>query len=157
MRRTIHAPTGSGERAPGRRRGQAMVEFSIAILLFLGMLAAIFEGARLVASYFALGGAAREGARAGVYVPSASRPVGTIDADVRAKVRQTVPFLGNIPDGDITICRRSTADAACGTTVQSGSVIEVTVQHTFQLVPFAGGWLGRASVPLTGYQRTMVE
>ena len=46
-----------------RRRGQSMVEFAIAFPLFLFILMAMFDGARMVASYIALTNAARELAR----------------------------------------------------------------------------------------------
>jgi len=139
------------------RAGQAMIEFAAVMLVFLGAVMTTFEGARLLTSAFALSNAAAEGARAGAYVPTSARPIATLDADIRAAVRATTAFLGTIPDGSITICRRATSGAACGTTVQSGSVIEVTVTYAFQLVPFAGGWLGRAGVNLTGYNRARID
>ena len=129
-----------------------MVEFALVILLFLGMVLAIIEGARLVASHFTLSNAAAEGARAGAFVPTTSLTTATIDNNVRTAVRRTVVPWVTIPDSNITICRRATRSAACGTTpVQSGSVIEVTATYTFRFVPFAGGWLGRANIPLTGH------
>ena len=143
--------------APGRSRGQAMVEFSLVIMLFLGMAMGVFEGARLVLGYFALGQAAGEGARAGAFTPTSRYPTTTLDAGVRAAVRSTTSFLGTIPDDHITICRRTTSTAACGTPVHGGSVIEVTVRHTFAFLPFAGGWLGQVSIPLTGYHRARIE
>ena len=137
--------------------GQAMVEFALVLVLFLGLTVAIFEGARLVATNSALGSAAADGARAGAFVPSSQHSLTNLDADVRAAVRHTTSFLGNIPDSGITICRRTTRTAACGTSVQSGSVMEVTVTYTFAFVPFAGGWLGQASMPLTGYHRVQLD
>ena len=128
-----------------------MVEFALVIILFLGVLMAIWEGARLVTSYFALANAAREGARAGIYTTAS-------DATIQDKVRQTLPAWISVPNGNITICRRATSSSGCGTTPYvSGSVIDVTVTYTFHLVPFAGGWLSRATVPLTGYHRARVE
>jgi Flp pilus assembly protein TadG len=46
-----------------RRRGAAMVEFSLGFLLFLSLLVGVFEGARLVWTYATLAHSVREGAR----------------------------------------------------------------------------------------------
>lgn len=152
-------------------RGQALVEFALTALLFLGIILAIFEGARLVGSYVALGNAAREGARAGLYAVSSSSTtcapapayvpplsVYCLDQAIRAKVRATLHPWINVPDSAITICRRTDASAPCGTTAVSGSLVDVTVTWTFQWVPFAGGWLGRNSgLPLTAYHRARID
>lgn len=143
-------------RARGQR-GQAMVEFAVALLFFVGMLLAIFEGARLVATFFAVANAAADGARAGAFAPTTQLPAATLDSNVRAAVRETTSFLGTIPDASITICRRTSPTAACGTPVRSGSIVDVTVDYTFYFVPFAGGWLGQSSVPVTGYHRVQID
>lgn len=158
--------------APGEpARGQAMVEFALTITLFLGILVSIFEGARLVASYIALGNAAREGARAGLYVVSSSSTscaaapayvppmsVYCLDQAIKYQVRATLQPWMDVPDGAVTVCRRTDSTKACGTPVVSGSLVDVTVTWTFQIVPFAGGWLGKTSgFPLTAYYRARID
>ncbi len=137
-----------------RASGQAMVEFAIVIMLFLGMVVGVLEGARLVASYFVIGNAARDGARAGLYITAT-------DADIQAKANQAAQrVVGTIPstDNTITICRRAQPAQACGSTpLGVGSVVDVTVTHNFRFLPFAGGWLGQASVMLTGFHRAVYE
>jgi len=142
--------------------GQAALEFSLVVLIFLGLLAAILEGARLATSYFALSDAAREGGRAGVYRPTADTPASTIDANIRAKVRQTLPAWITIPDTDIVICRHVSPSAAITDACDSsgfkrGSVVDVTVQWTFGFLAFPSGWLGQTTKPLTGYHRAEIE
>lgn len=142
-------------RAGARRApGQAMLEFALVTVLLLGMMVGVLEGARLVAAYFVVANAAREGARAGVF-PSAT------DATIQAQVNKTASrVIGTVPSADNTleICRRATPTAGCGTTPLSvGSVIDVTVTHTFRFLPFASGWLGQQSIRLTGFHRAYLE
>ncbi len=150
-----------GEPSPGvlppaarRSPGQAMVEFALVILLLLGMIVGVLEGARLVASYFVVANAAREGARAGVFI-------GATDSDIQTQVNNTASrVVGTFPSADnlILICRRAKAGQACGSTPFGvGSVIDVTVIYTFRFLPFAGGWFGRQSITLTGFHRAQVE
>jgi Flp pilus assembly protein TadG len=155
MHRVKQPPTLSLAPSSARRaRGQAMVEFAIVVLLLLGMMVGILEGARLAAAYFVVGNAAREGARAGVFA-SAS------DTTIQTKINDTAwRVIGQLPSGDnaITICRRAAPDQACGSTpLGVGSVIDVTVAHTFRFLPFAGGWLGQQSVALTSFHRAYLE
>jgi hypothetical protein len=134
-----------------------MVEFALVLILSLGMVMAIFEGARLVAAYFIVANAAADGARTGAFVSTSQRPLSVLDADIRAAVRETTSMLGALPDEAIAICRRTSRTAPCGTTVQSGSVVDVTVSYRFDFLPFAGGWLGRTSIELTGQSRAQVD
>jgi Flp pilus assembly protein TadG len=137
---------------------QATMEFALVVLIFLGALMTMFEGARLVASTFAVSNAAADGARAGAFVPTSGQPVSTLDASIRTGVRATTAFLGSIPDDAIAICRRATPTATCGSTpVKSGSVLDVTVTYPFGLAPSAGGWLRQATIPLTGYYRARID
>jgi Flp pilus assembly protein TadG len=144
----------------GRRRpGQAALEFSLVVLIFLGLLMAIFEGARLAASYFALANAAREGTHAGRFIAV------TDDNTIRQQVQAPLGLLPWISPSDLTIeiCRHASPTAAVGsscdtTGLQSGtSVIDVTVSWTFNFFFFPGGWLGQSSKALTGYQRARIE
>jgi Flp pilus assembly protein TadG len=150
-----------------RRQGQAAVEFALVVLLFVGMVLAVIEGARLGVMYFTVGNAARDGARAGAFV-------GATNPTVVARVNQASgAFLGDYasavgastcPANSVCVCRHQTptaaVTAACDTTVPSGGVIDVTVTRTFTFIPFGNtstGIFARASVPLTGYYRARVE
>jgi Flp pilus assembly protein TadG len=143
----------------GRRPGQAALEFSLVVLVFLGLLMAIFEGARLAASYFALANAAREGTSAGQFIGV------TDDNTIRQKVQAPLGLLPWISASDLTIqiCRHVSPTAAVGTScdttgLQSGySVIDVTVSWTFNFLFFPGGWLGQSSKTLSGYHRARIE
>jgi Flp pilus assembly protein TadG len=152
---------------PWRRPGQAAVEFALVVILFLGLFMAIFEGARFATTAFVIANAAEDGARAGLYFPTSSLPVATIDGYVRTAVRErtaTFGWIGTIPDANITICRHALPSAAvtstCDTTAPpllSGSVIDVTVTYTFTFFSFPGNWLGQGSHTLTGYRRARLE
>jgi hypothetical protein len=127
----------------------------------------LFEGGRLVAARFALSNATTDGARAGAFVPTSELPVSTLDASIRKAVRDTTAFLGSMPDNPsagsiadsaIIICRRATPTAACGSTpVRSGSVLDVTVTYTFEVLPAAGGGMANATIPLTSYYRARID
>jgi hypothetical protein len=150
--------------APTRRgqRGQSALEFSLVIPIFLGLLMAIFEGARLATSFFALSNAAREGGRAAVYRPTASLPAPTIDANIRARARGMLPAWISIPDADVVICRHVSASAAvtdaCDTAgFKRGSVVDVTVRWRLDFWFFPGNWLRQTSKPLSGYHRAQLE
>lgn len=154
---------------PARAHAQAMVEFALVVLLFVGLVLAIMEGARAAVTYIAVGNAARDGARAGSFIAAT-------DATVTARVNQAGgAILGNYasatgsnscPADSICVCRHLTptaaVNAACdaASSVQTGSVIDVTVTKTFQFLPYGNsstGIFSRASVPLTGYYRSRVE
>jgi Flp pilus assembly protein TadG len=146
-----------------------MVEFAFAGMLFFFMLVLVFEGARLTLTYFLVQNAAKEGARMGMADPRSSGDLTTIDTRIRNTVRAGttsfgIPFVGSIPDGNITICRRSTpTSAGCTTNVDqisrdTGSVVEVTVITDFQYVPGAGGFLHKlGTTRLTGFHQTLIE
>ena len=142
-----------------------MVEFAIVLLVFLGMLMAIFEGARLAMTAWVISTAARDGARAGIYLPSSALPVATIDTRIKTRVQATATRLGiTVPNANIIICRHASADAlvtdACDTAappLTSASVVDVTVTYTFSFVPFAGDWLSQGNQTLTGYYRAGIE
>jgi Flp pilus assembly protein TadG len=143
-------------------RGQATVEFALVAVLLFGAMVMVIEGARLTMSYFAVGNAAAEGARAGQYTTAT-------DASIQAAARRTLEPWIQVPNLDasgacsgdnvVCICRRTTPDAACATTpIQNGSVIEVTVKYNFNLLPLAAGFLQRAGPwTLTGYKRATIE
>jgi Flp pilus assembly protein TadG len=156
--RLIHKRHRAGEPV----RGQATVEFAfVSIFLLFPMMLGIFEGARLVSTYFALSNAAREASRAGEYRPSTNFTITMIDANVRAAAKQTLEPWAVVDDGNITVCRHKSALAAvvatCDTVVDSGSVIDVTVTSNFVFVPYVGGLLGQVGIPLSGYHRARID
>jgi Flp pilus assembly protein TadG len=157
-----------------RQRGQAAVEFALTIIPFLLLVVAILEGGRLAATNFALANAAREGARAGRYLNVTSND------PVRAAANTTVqtftgPFTSvsstqNSSCGANTICvcrhalASATTSAACDppSALTAGSVIDVTVNHTFGFIPFMANstyncLLCQATIPLTAYYRAVME
>jgi Flp pilus assembly protein TadG len=159
--------------APARSRGQAMVEFALVFILFLGTVMAIIEGGRLMFSYFALANAAAEGARIGSVA-------GTPDTAIQAAVNQTLKYatgsdLTNVSGttapssctaaNTICICRHTSAALnTCLTTASAarGDVVDVRVTYQFQALASDpspdcsyAGWcltplLTKASVLMTG-------
>jgi Flp pilus assembly protein TadG len=154
---TQRASLRAGRRAPA----QTMVEFSMVVLLLVGVITAMFEGARWVVTYFVLADAASQATRAGSYVPTTSWTVSEVDDDVKEAARSVLPPWITLPDDEITICRAQSTATSCTapgeTTILSGYVIEVTITHTFQWLPFAVGWLGTHSDTITAYHRQRID
>jgi Flp pilus assembly protein TadG len=173
-----------GRRARARQTGQALLEFSLVSMLFLGFLVGIIEGARMIGSYFALSNAASEAARVGAIVPSPTATgsvsdcttldatqssylsVASLDNKIRCRARTTMQPWISLPDSAITICRRATITSSCDAAGTSsvvsnsyygGSVIDVTVTYNFQFLLFEGGFLHETSVPMTGYKRARID
>jgi hypothetical protein len=119
---------------------QAMVEFSLAVLLLVGVMMAIIEGARWMSTYYMLSNAASEGARVGALLAST-------DSQIRAATQFSLgPWIFIDPDTDVTICRLPTAaasDTTCpNAAATSGNFIQVKLTYAFQwsLFPI---WLGQ--------------
>jgi Flp pilus assembly protein TadG len=157
-------------RGPARERapGQALVEFALVSIFFVVLVVLLIEGARLVSTYFAMSDAAREGARAGAFVPdstgtTASLTLATLDTSVRTAAKNRLEPWATVSDGQITICRHVSATATVGSSCDTsgltrGSVIDVTVTYPFQFATLAGGWLSQtATITLTGYHRGIME
>lgn len=134
------------------------------ILLLVGTFIAIFEGARWMLSYFVLSNAAAEGTRAGSYMPTSTWSITDIDADVRRATANAVraPWI-DLADSEIHICRVDPAVTSPCTADQnvspllSGDVIEVAIGHDFRWLPFAVGWLGTHTYPITAYHRQRID
>ncbi|HEY7067494.1 MAG TPA: TadE family protein [Chloroflexota bacterium] len=149
-------------RARVRASGQATVEFAFVAVLLFGAMMLVIEGARMTMSYFAVGNAAAEGARAGEYTTAT-------DSSIQTAARRALEPWVQVPNLDasgscsgsnvVCICRRTTPDAACGTTpIQNGSVLEVTVKYDFNLLPLLGGFIQRSGPwVITGYKRVTIE
>jgi len=182
----MHGPASARTERPSadRQMGQALLEFSLVSMLFLGLLVSIFEGARMIGSYFALSNAAAEAARVGAIVPSPTATgsisncdtlnatqssylsVASLDNKIRCRARETMQPWISLPDSAITICRRATITSSCDATGTSsvvsnsyygGSVLDVTVNYSFQFLLFEGGFLHNTSVPMTGYKRARID
>src|SRR5437762_1409613 len=110
-------------RGRGRAPAQAMVEFSLVILLLFGVMVVIIEGARWITTYFALANAAAEGARAGAFVPSTSWPVANVDTKIQAAAQSVLMPWMDLPNFDgsgacggsnvVCVCRRKTSTSSC--------------------------------------------
>jgi Flp pilus assembly protein TadG len=156
-----------------RARAQAMVEFALVVLLLVGVMAVIIEGARWITTYFAVANAAAEGARAGAFVPNTSWPVGNVDSKIQAAARSVLMPWMELPNfegsgvcgvtDEICVCRRQTSTSSCdprntSTVLSNSSTIDVTVRYTFRWFPFAAGWLGQVvTSEMTGFHRARIE
>jgi Flp pilus assembly protein TadG len=174
----------ASEQSRARQTGQALLEFSLVSMFFLGFLVGVMEGARMIGSYFALSNAAAEAARVGAIVPSptatgnitdcntlnatqsSNLSVASLDNKIRCRARETMQPWISLPDSAITICRRTTITSACSASGTSavvsnsyygGSVIDVTVNYNFQFLLFEGGFLHETAVPMTGYKRARID
>src|SRR5215217_5422121 len=87
---------------PRSERGQAFVELALILLLFLTLALLVFEGGLLSANWFALGNAAREGARVG------SRSSAT-DADILDAVNRAASVF----TGSFASVTADTAPSGC--------------------------------------------
>jgi Flp pilus assembly protein TadG len=160
----IHSRTGT-TRLDRPRRAQAFVEFGITILFLIGVLVAIFEGARWLSTYFMLANAAAEGARAGAFVPRTPQwPQDDIDTKITAATNRVLAEWIDLTDTNITICRvePTTATTACTadssvSPILSGDDIIVKITYTFRWLPFAAGWLGQSSDTITVSHRERIE
>jgi hypothetical protein len=114
-------------RMPDRRRGQGMVEFAMAIPIFLMLVLGVIEFGRMFFMYTSVFAAAREGARYGAAVKTLCDPVGLQNA-----ARRVGFFAGDMDiaiqydDGYGTI-------KACENTVL-GDRVHVTASIRFQSI-----------------------
>jgi Flp pilus assembly protein TadG len=146
-------------------RGQALVELALALLLFLALAILVLAGGLLTANWFALGNAAREGARIGSLTD-------TTDPQVLEAVNRTASlFTGsfasvttNTAQSDCTdahavcICRHRVNSATCNSTAARDDLIDVTVRHRVVFFPFAGGFVGQnAGIQLASFAQARVE
>jgi Flp pilus assembly protein TadG len=158
---------------PGRRHGQTMVEFALTIIPFLMLVMSVMEAGRLVATNFALANAAREAARAGRYL---SLPTdATILAAANGTAQAFTGPLTTVVDANnnscgtnsVCVCRYVSGTAAttspCDTTgFKQGSVVDVTINYTFGLIPYMTTnpyfcIFCRATFPLYAYYRAVIE
>lgn len=126
-------------RRKNRRRGASMVEFSLVFILFLMMVAGVFEVGRAVWTYNSLMLAAKEGARYAM-VHGAKNPIQSGGASV---VQFTKGRAVGIPSNSINATVVYLPDD------QPGSQVRVTASHTLKTI--VGPLLGLGSqVTLAG-------
>jgi Flp pilus assembly protein TadG len=148
----------------GGAPAQAIVEFSLVIMLFLGLLIMIFQGGALAANWFALGNGAREGARAGSVttatdpqiLAAVNRTASTFTSSFGSVTANTTQS-GCTAEHAVCVCRHPAGSTTCTTTVTRGDLVDVTVRHRFQFLPFAGGFIGQTGMQLTAYEQARIE
>jgi len=108
-------------------RGQALVEFSLAIPIFLLMLVAVFDVGKGVYMYNGVSEAAREIAR--ITATHVGNPIGTNTETLNriAVQRALVPDLGTPVFSCTDLYGAAVADADCG----SGDYVRVTVTAAY--------------------------
>ncbi len=114
-------------RAHNRKSGQAMVEFSLAFLLFLMMLVGMIEFGRGVWIYTTVAHAAREGARYAI-VRGENNPIGSDALATEVKSRA----VGLLP-GDMTV----TTTWEDPTDKKVGTFVRVYVEYPFRPIAAA--------------------
>jgi Flp pilus assembly protein TadG len=128
----------------GRRtredRGQALVEFSLAILVFLALVMGIIDFGRGIYTYNGVSQAAREIARAtSVQPPSGTLGGSTHTQGVVNTQKALIPGLGN----PVFTCIDATTMASKGAaTCIPGDLVEVRISAPFSLLTPVLGQLG---------------
>lgn len=131
------------------RRGQALVELAMGVIVILMLIFAIVEFGRMVMVYTSIANAARIGAR---YAITNSSPpdgstvtnssVSTIQSNVQTVVKSFLaPMTVNINAAGLTItttfpdesCAGSTPGSACSGT-SAGNRVQVTVSYPYDLI-----------------------
>jgi Flp pilus assembly protein TadG len=148
-----------------RTSGQAIVEFALVIILFLALIVLIFEGALLAGNWFALGNAAREGARAGsITTATDSQILDAVNRTASVFTRSFASVTANTSESGCTgthtlcVCRHAAGSGTCTTSVTRGDQIDVTIRHRFYFIPFAGGYIGQnAGLQLVTYEQARIE
>jgi Flp pilus assembly protein TadG len=131
----------SSLRRSRRDHGQALVEFALALPLFLIVLVGIVDGGRLVFASNSMSEAAREGARWG------SVQERSADAAGRTLIQaETIERLNGVPTPTVTVtCERNGATV---TACRTNDILVVTVQSQMPLAtPLLGSLMGPAGGP----------
>lgn len=145
-------------RRPGRPRGQALVEFSLAIPVFLLILLSIFDLGRGVFAYTSVTNAAREGARLAIVNQGAGLP--------EQKVRsQSSVAESNDADGTTISVTYLRPDAngnptatVCSAPIAIGCLAKVTYATTFRpITPIVAQIVFKNGVTLTATSIFPVE
>ena len=125
--------TGRGRRGRRERRGgQALVEFSLALIPFLLIIMGIFDLGRGIYASNGVTQAAREIARVTAVHPCATSPctLGT-SAETQAVIATQAKMLPNFSSSSVTIGCSKLDDTTVTTFCRSGEFIRVTVSVQF--------------------------
>ncbi len=140
-----------------RQRGQALVEFSLAIVIFLVLLMGIFDAGRAIFMYNGVSEAAREIARRAAVHPYLGLASGaTLGSSLEAQAtiatqRQLVPGMAPVVPGApnfecVDIAGNASINATCGSG-DAKDYVRVTVSASFQ--PALLGLLGPVTLSST--------
>lgn len=120
--------------ARGRERGQALVEFSLAIIVFLVMVVGLFDLGRGVYTFNGVSEAAREIARRTVVHPGIALGASPEAQEVIAIQRGLVPGMGNPTFACVDVTGAASTHSPC----RSGDYVWVTVTATYRPVALLG-------------------
>jgi Flp pilus assembly protein TadG len=136
-----------------KERGQALVEFSLVIIVFIPIVFGIFDGGRLIFAYNAVANAAREGARVAIVNQSTS---GTDTCDTTSATAWakgcaiSSAFTLGLTEADVDVTYRNPTDDGPCTNASIGCLAVVTATHQFNaLTPVIGQWIGPVTVSST--------
>jgi Flp pilus assembly protein TadG len=132
--RHVHAPP---HRRHEHREGQALVEFSLAIIVFLVLLMGIFDLGRGIYMYNGVSQAAREIARATSVHPGVTLGSSAETAAVLATQKNLIPNLGNPTFACVDI-----DDSAISGTCRGGMRVKVTIVAPYRPVTPLLGLIG---------------
>lgn len=118
----------------GRARGQAVAEFSIAILVFLVILMGVFDFGRGIYLYNGVAQAAREIARRTSVYPGSTLGASAQSQAVIAVQRNLVPGLGT----PTFTCETVTGGTSTNDPCASGDFIRVTIAATYRPISMLG-------------------
>ena len=119
-------------------RGQALVEFSLAIVIFLVLMMGIFDLGRGIYMYNGVAEAAREIARRTSVYPGITLGASTQTADVIAVQRALVPGMTTPTFACETVTGVPSTSVPCA----SGEFVKVTVGATYKPITPLLGFLG---------------
>jgi Flp pilus assembly protein TadG len=127
-------------KAPRREaRGQALVEFSLTLLVFLMLLMAVVDMGRAIYMYNGVSQAAREIARVTSVHPGSTLGTDTATTTVVNTQKRLIPFLGNPTFSCVDV-----DGSAITITCRSGDQVKVTIVAPFTpitpLLQLTGTW-----------------
>ena len=136
-------------RLPLPAAGQALVEFSLAIIIFLVLLMGIFDLGRGIYMYNGVSEAAREIARRTAVYPGITLGASQESQDVVAIQRGLVPGMQTPTYACLTITGSTSTNDPCA----SDDVVQVTVTATYRPISMLG-FLG--NIPVTASSRSQI-
>jgi Flp pilus assembly protein TadG len=117
------------------RRGQALVEFSLALPIFLVMLVAVFDFGRGVYTYNGLSEAAREISRITAVYPGLVLGASQQTADRVSVQKSLTPGMSDPVFACLKVDGTASPDIPC----TSGDYVQVTVSSVYQPLTLLGG------------------